>query len=151
MGQLVILWLALLVIFLIVEAACPVHLVSIWFAVGSLAALLADMLGAPIWLQATLFVLVSGALLAMLWPLARKYINPNRTATNVDALIGAVGVVTAAIDNVEAVGQVKLNGMEWSARSTNGEDIPAGCRVKVDKIQGVKVFVTPAEVPAGVK
>ncbi len=136
-------WAALAVIFLIVEIACPLHLVSIWFVVGSLVALVAAMLHWALWLQITLFVVVSGALLALLWPTVRKYLNPKVEKTNLDAVIGTPGLVTVAIENVSAVGQVKLNGMEWTARSTSGDPIPEGTVVRVDKIEGVKVFVTP--------
>ena len=139
-------WLGLLVAFLIVEAACPIHLVSIWFAAGSLAALVVYWLHGPLWLQIVMFLVVSGGLLAALWPIAKKFLNPRVTATNVDSVIGSIGIVTSAIDNIEAHGQVKLNGMEWTARSTTGEPIPEHTRVRVDKIEGVKVFVTPAEV-----
>lgn len=107
-------WLVLLVVFLIAEAACPIHLVSIWFALGALLALLCAALGAPVWLQITLFVVVSGVLLALLWPLAKKFLNSKVTATNVDSVVGSVGRVTADIDNVEARGQVKLGA--WSGR-----------------------------------
>ncbi len=138
-------WLVLLVVFLIAEAACPIHLVSIWFALGALTALLCAALGAPVWLQITLFVAVSGILLALLWPLAKKFLNPQVTATNVDSVIGSVGLVITAIDNVEAQGQVKLGGMEWTARSTSGDPIGVGTEVRVDKVEGVKVYVTPVE------
>lgn len=144
-------WLILLIGFLIVEGACPIHLVSIWFAAGSLVALLVSLLGGAVWLQITLFILVSAVLLALLWPIVQKYMKPKLTATNVDALVGTLGIVVSPIDNVGAVGQVKLNGMEWSARSTTGEPIPQGVKVRVDRVQGVKVFVTPAEVPEEVK
>lgn len=143
----VICWLVLLLIFLVAEAACPIHLVSLWFAVGSLAALLVAMLYGPIWLQITVFLLVSGVLLVLLWPLVRKYLNPNVTKTNLDAVVGSEGLVTAAIDNLSAVGQVKLGAMEWTARSTSGAPIPAGTVIRVDKIEGVKAFVSPVEVP----
>ena len=146
-----LIWLGLLVAFLIVEAVCAVHLVSIWFAVGSLAALVVWMLSGPLWLQVTVFAVVSSALLIALWPLTKKFINPKLTATNIDSVIGSTGRVTATIDNIEAVGQVKLNGMEWTARSTSGEPIEAGTKVRVDRIEGVKVFVSPVEVPASVK
>ena len=142
MDLVAILWFGLMVVFLLVEAACPIHLVSIWFAIGSLVALVVFMLGGPIWLQITLFLIVSCALLAALWPLTKKFLNPHVTRTNVDSVIGSTGLVTAAIDNVEAHGQVKLGAMEWTARSTTGEPIPAGTLVRVDKIEGVKVFVT---------
>ena len=150
MDLVAIIWLGLLIAFLVVEAACPVHLVSVWFAVGSLAALAVFMLGGALWLQITLFVIVSGGLLAGLWPLTKKFLNPKHTSTNIDSVIGSTGLVTAAIDNLEAHGQVKLGAMEWSARSTSGDPIPAGVRVRVDRIEGVKVFVTPVEVPANI-
>lgn len=145
-----IIWAGLIVVFLIVEAACPIHLVSLWFAAGALVAAIAAWLSAPIWLQLVLFVLVSGALLACLWPLVRKYLNPKVTATNIDSVIGSIGLVTAAIDNIAAEGQVKLNGMVWTARSTNGSVIPAGTKVRVDRIEGVKVYVSPAAVSASI-
>ena len=138
-------WAVLAVIFLIVEAACPLHLVSIWFVVGSLVALLAAWLNWAIWLQVTLFIVVSGALLALLWPLVRKHFNPSLTKTNVDAVIGSTGLVTVAIDNLAAVGQVKLGAMEWTARSTDGSQIPAGSVIRVDKVEGVKAFVSPVK------
>ena len=143
-------WVELAVIFLIVEAACPIHLVSIWFVAGALVAMIAAMLHWGLWLQITLFVLVSGVLLAMLWPVVRKYLNPKVEKTNVDAIIGSTGLVTVAIDNLTATGQVKLGAMEWTARSINGDTIPAGTVVRVDHIEGVKVYVSPAEVPAHV-
>lgn len=139
-------WLAIMVVLLIVEAACPIHLVSIWFAAGALVAMIISMLGGELWLQIISFCIVSGALLAGLWPFIRKVLNPHLTKTNVDAIIGKEGIVTADIDNLNAVGQVKLGGMEWTARSTSGENIPAGTRITVDRIEGVKAFVSPAEV-----
>lgn len=139
-------WLILLVGFLAVEAACPIHLVSIWFAVGALIATVVSLLNGPVWLQIVLFLAVSGGLLALLWPMVRKYLNPDLTRTNVDSVIGSEGYITTAVDNVAATGQVKLGGMEWTARSTSGEPIPAGALVKVDRVEGVKVFVTPVKV-----
>ena len=136
-------WFILMVGFLIVEGACPFHLVSIWFAAGSLVAGVASMLSAPLWLQITLFLLVSCTLLAALFPLVKKYLRPNIEKTNVDAVIGSRGYVTEDIDNIDAVGQVKLGGMYWTARSEHGKNIEAGKLVKVDRIEGVKVFVSP--------
>ena len=144
-----IVWLVLLVAFLAAEAA-TVSMVSLWFAVSALAALLVALLGGPGWLQGTLFLVISAVLLALLRPIVRRYISPRITATNVDSVIGSTGLVTAAIDNVSAAGQVKLGAMEWTARSTSGQPIPVGTLVKVDRIEGVKAFVSPAEVPANV-
>lgn len=139
-----IIWLCILVVFLFMEAN-TVSLVSIWFAAGSLAALIASLCGAQPWLQITLFLVVAAASLACLRPLVRKYIKPRIVPTNTDALLNSQGYVTEDIDNLAAHGQVKLGAMEWTARSTNGNPIPQGTLVKVDKIEGVKAFVTPVE------
>ena len=139
-----IIWLGIMVVFLFMEAN-TVSLVSIWFAAGSLAALIASLFGAQLWLQITLFLVVSAATLACLRPLVRKYIKPKIVPTNTDALLQSQGYVTEEIDNLAAHGQVKLGAMEWTARSTNGDPIPQGTLVKVDKIEGVKAFVTPVE------
>ena len=142
-------WLALMVVFLAAEAS-TVGLVSLWFAAGALTALLTALAGGPAWLQTVLFIAVSAGLLLALRPLVKKYLSPKLTATNVDSVVGSTGIVTAAIDNVTAAGQVKLGAMEWTARSTSGQPIPVGTRVKVDRIEGVKAYVSPAEVPADV-
>lgn len=141
-----IIWLSLMVVFLIVEAVCVIHLVSIWFAVGSLAAAIAALLKASVWLQVVLFLVVSCVILALMWPFVQKFLKPGLQKTNLDSIIGSEGLVTADIDNISAHGQVKLGGMEWTARSTSGGPIPAGTRVRVDRIEGVKVFVTPVTV-----
>ena len=142
-GSPIFLWLALFVVFLIVEAG-TVALVSIWFALGALAALVSCALGAEMWLQIAVFLVVSLVLLAVLWKRVRNKLTT--TKTNVDSMIGAEGYVTEAIDNLSYTGRVKLGGITWAARSTSGAGIPVGTLVKVERIEGVKVFVSPAEV-----
>lgn len=145
-----ILWFALFLVFLIIEASCPIHLVSIWFAAGSLVALIASFLGAPLWLEIVLWLVVSSVMVALFWPFIQKFLNPKVEKTNVEAIVGTQGYVTADIDNITATGQVKLGAMEWTARSTSGHPIPKGTLVKVDRIEGVKAFVSVAEVSATV-
>lgn len=140
-----IIWLILMVAFLLTEAA-TVAMVSLWFAAGSLAAMVASLLGAPIWLQVALFLAVAAVLLACLRPLVRKHFTPKLSRTNVDAIVDSQGYVTADIDNVAATGTVKLGAMEWTARSADGSAIPKGTLVKVEKIEGVKAFVSPVKV-----
>ena len=139
-------WLIALVVFLMVEAS-TVTMVSLWFAVGALAALIVSLFAGLGW-QIAVFLVVSAICLTALRPLARKYFKPRITRTNVDAVIGSQGYVTTPIDNMAATGKVKLGAMEWTARSTSGEPIPAGTLVKVDRIEGVKAFVTAVKVPA---
>ena len=140
------LWLALMIGFVAAEAACPFHLVSVWFAVGSLVALVAAALDAQMWLQITLFAVVSVGLLVATLPLVKKFVIPKQAKTNVDSVIGSRGYVTEAIDNLSASGQVKLGGMYWTARSEDGHPIPAGALVEVARIEGVKVFVKTVKV-----
>lgn len=141
-----IIWLGMLLLFLLTEAA-TVSLVSLWFALGALAAIVISLTGGPLWLQALVFVAVSGVTLALLRPLVRKYFKPKLVATNSDALLGTTGQVTQAIDNIAAQGRVKLGGMEWSARSSNGDPIPADALIRVDRIEGAKVLVTIVSLP----
>lgn len=145
-----IIWLVLLVVFIAAEAA-TVTVTSIWFAIGSLVAMIAALLGAHVWLQVILFIVVSACLLLSLRPLLRKYFTPRLVRTNVDAVIGTQGIVLAEIDNIASQGKIKLGAMEWTARSSSGEKIAVGTIVKVDRIEGVKVFVTPVAVPTEVK
>jgi len=142
-----IIWLLIIIALLTVEAS-TVTLVSLWFAAGGLAALIAGLFHAPLWLQLTLFVVVSTVTLACLRPIVRKYLRPRMTKTNVDSVIGTQGYVTTDVDNLNATGTVKLGGMEWTARSVSGDPIKAGTLVTVDRIEGVKAYVSPVKVEA---
>ena len=142
------LWALLAVGFLILEG-CTVAMVSLWFAIGAAAALVLSLLGTAFWLQVAVFLVVSGVLLALLRPMMRKYMKI--TKTNVDSVLGAEGLVTADIDNLTYQGQVKLGAMTWSARSSSGAPIGVGTRVVVDRIEGVKVFVSPVRIPSETK
>ena len=144
-----IFWLAAMVIFMAAEAM-TVTLVSIWFAVGALGAILVALLGGGLILQVTGFLALAVVLLMGLRGVVRKHFTPRITKTNIDSVIGATGIVITPVNNIAALGQVQVDGMEWSARSTTGSHIPAGAVVKVDKIEGVKVFVSLAEEPAKV-
>ena len=142
-------WLALMILFLVAEAV-TVTMVSLWFAAGAVAALIIAVTGGSVVFQIAAFLVVSGALLASLRPMVRKHFTPKLTRTNIDAVIGSEGYVISDIDNLAATGSVKLGAMEWTARSSAGDVIPEGSLVKVDRIEGVKVFVTPVNVHAPV-
>lgn len=136
----VYLWLAVTVVFGAIEAL-TVGIVSIWFALGSLAALIAAALHAETWLQVTVFLAVSVIALILTRPLIKKKILLNTTPTNADMLIGAAGVVEDSIDNLSGAGSVKIQGKVWSARSISGDTIASGSIVTVVKIEGVKLIV----------
>ena len=141
----VIFWIAALVVFIVVEAV-SVGLVSIWFALGSVAALICAMLHGPIWLQILWFVAVSAVTLYFTRPLVKKYVNAKSVATNADRNIGRHAVVTERIDNLSSTGAVQLDGVAWTARSvSDDEPIEKGTTVTVREIRGVKLVVEPAE------
>lgn len=134
-------WVVSLVVFLIVEAVTA-GLVSIWFVFGSLVALICAALGAAVWLQIFWFVIVSVATLVLTRPLVKRYVDSRSVATNADRSIGRAAVVTERIDNLAATGAVKLDGVVWTARSTDDAvAIETGERVTVRAIEGVKLIV----------
>ncbi len=136
------LWLGAIVLFAVVEAS-TVAMVSLWFMGGSLAAFIASLLSAPLWLQVLLFAGVSLGLIACLRPFVKKFIHPKLTATNFDRIVGKTAPVTERIDNLEGTGAVKVEGSVWSARSEDGQPIEVDTVVKILYIQGVKVIVAP--------
>lgn len=141
-------WLALLILFGVVEAATAA-LTSIWFAAGSLAAMVAALLGGGIWLQVLLFVVVSAATLAVTRPLVRRYVDSRKVPTNVGRLMGQTARVTETIDNIAGTGTVYIDGKTWSARSADGAPIAKDTLISVQRVEGVKLIVEKEEVPYG--
>lgn len=137
-----ILWLVLLIAFAGLEGLTA-GLVSIWFCAGSLVALVASWFDASLLVQIGLFVIVSLIAMALVRPMARKWIQPKMVKTNADRILDQEGVVLEAIDNLRASGQIKIGGAVWTARAQNDELIPEGVRVRVVRIEGVKAIVSP--------
>lgn len=133
-------WLIVLVV-LVTGEAITVGLTFIWFAVGALGGLVVAVLGGPIWLQVVVFLALSAVTLVLVRPAAAKLLTPGISPTNADRVIGQIALVTEQIDNIAETGQVKLFGQVWSARSETGEIISAQNRVRILRIEGVKVFV----------
>lgn len=133
-------WIVMLVAFIVIEALTA-QLVTIWFAVGSVAALVSQMLGAKVWLQWLIFVVVSAIVIVATRPLVKKLTKQKAQPTNADRCIGQTAVVTERIDNISGKGAVRVNGIEWSARSESGEIIEENLTVTVTRIDGVKLIV----------
>ena len=133
-------WLGLLILFGIGEAI-TVGLTSIWFAAGSLAALICSMAGGNLALQLILFFVVSALSIVAFRPIAQKYIFNKVEATNVDSIIGRRVLVTEKISNLQSMGTVQIGGLTWSARSAENCEIPMGTLVRILRVEGVKVFV----------
>ena len=141
MDTALIIWLALLVGTLILEAVTQ-QLFSIWFSAGALAAVIAGLFGAGIWLQIVIFVLVTAVSLLATRPLARRLQRKKIEPTNADRYVGCSAVVLEEIDNLKGTGSIKVSGQTWSVRSANGSVIPAGATVQTVSIQGAKMLVS---------
>lgn len=138
MGE-IIFWAVAFVILTIVEIG-TYQLVSIWFAISSLLSLLCAVLGFSIAVQGAVFVVASVILLIATRPFIRKFLKNRNVPTNADLDIGKVAVVIEEINNGIS-GRVRLNGVDWAARSTDKSVISVGSNVIVEKIDGAKLIV----------
>lgn len=138
-------WLILFIILLVIEFV-TMGLTTIWFAGGALVAFVVALLTDALWLELVLFCAVSLVLLFATRPLAVKWLNKDRTMTNVDSAIGKTAVVTKTIRNLHGEGEALLEGMTWTARTEDDAAVvEEGKLVKVLRISGVKLIVE--EVP----
>lgn len=141
----VIVWLAILIILVVIEIF-TLGLTTIWFAGGALVAIIVAAVGGPVWLQITLAIIVAMVLLFFTRPIAMKYFNRDREKTNAESLVGRQAIVTGEINNLQGIGQVTVNGMEWTARSIiDGQTIEPGEVVIIRGINGVKLLVECGE------
>ena len=126
---------------LVAGEAATVGLVCIWFAAGAVGGFLVAVLGGQFWFQLVVFTAVSALTLALVRPAASRFVRPRRSPTNADRVVNQSALVTETVDNEAGTGQVNVLGQIWSARSQLGVVIPAGTQVKVQRIEGVRVFV----------
>ena len=141
MEQMEIIWLALTAVLLIIEIA-TLGLTTIWFAAGALFAFFAALLGMNQGIQIGVFVVVSVVLLFFTRPLAVKYLNTKTIKTNTEALVGKTARVIVDINNLKSQGQFVINGLEWTARSSDDTVVfKIGDAVTIVGIEGVKLIV----------
>ena len=133
-------WLIAFVLFAAVEFATSMALISIWFAAGSLVALVLSAFDVPLWIQLLVFILVSAILLICTRSIAKKHAK-NNIDTNIKIIIGKTAKVIEDIDNLKATGRVRLDGVDWTAISDTGEIIEKDSHVTVTKIEGSKLYV----------
>lgn len=134
-------WIGLMIILAVVEFSTS-NLVTIWFVVGALATAVVSFFVPSFAVQLIVFVLVSFISLIATRPLMKKIKKTKFEPTNADRNIGKIAVVTQEINNVAGTGQVKLGGEIWTARTVDGEVVPEGTQVTVEKISGVKLMVS---------
>ncbi|MCG8540888.1 MAG: NfeD family protein [Clostridia bacterium] len=126
-------------VFAVIEAF-TLGIATIWFAIGALFAMLAAMIGVGLIGQIFIFLIASSVLIYFTRPLAKKYLKIGNTKTNVNSIVGLVGLVTKKIEPFNT-GQVKVSGQIWTAKSYNNKEIEEGEEVKVIKVEGVKLIV----------
>lgn len=138
-----IIWLLVLIVSVIGELM-TMGLTSIWFAGGALVAIVLALIHVPFSIQIIIFGIVSAVLIIFTRPIAIKYFNKDRVRTNVESLVGRQGIVISEIDNLQNIGQITVNGQEWSARTVDSEiKLPVGAVVEIVSISGVKLMVKP--------
>ena len=133
-------WLIVFVVFGALELG-TMGLTCIWFAVGALAGCVTSLLTDNWIIQAIVFIVVTIVVLIFVRPFAMKFINNNAEKTNVDSMKGKTGKVLDTIDNVNATGKIMVDGMEWTARSVDGDVIQKEELVTIVSVEGVKAMV----------
>ncbi|NLA73752.1 MAG: NfeD family protein [Clostridiales bacterium] len=133
-------WLALLIVFIVVEIA-TVQIVTIWFAAGALASLITSLLTENLVIQGAVFLTTSLLSLVFTRPLVKKLMKNDVQPTNADRYIGKEGFVTEEINNILGTGSITVSGVTWTARSYEDSIIPKDTKVVIEKISGVKAIV----------
>lgn len=144
----VLVWIGALIAFIVIEAL-TVQMLTVWFALGSLAALIATLCSASVPVQIAVFAAVSLIALIVTRPFVKKFTGLKYSPTNADRYIGEKAIVTQTIDNIHETGCVKVKGTMWTARSADNSIIGEGETVTVEKIEGVKLIVEKLSVTQG--
>ena len=137
-------WLIAAGVFFVIEIA-TVGFLIFWLGIGALFAMITSFLTENILIQTIVFVVTSSILIPLTKPLADKFSNKKTIPTNSYSLLNKHGIVVADINSIEGIGQVKVDGEIWSAKSITEETITKGTEVTVDKIDGVKLVVSKCE------
>lgn len=135
-----LIWLAVTIGLCVLEAT-TVDLVAIWFALGSFVAMIVSLFNAPPWLQVLIFIVVAITALASTRRIVKQKLNVRKVRTNLDSVVGKIGIVLDDIDNFASKGRVNAIGLDWTARSEDGLPIESGSHVLVKAIDGVKLIV----------
>ncbi|MBO6107903.1 MAG: NfeD family protein [Eubacterium sp.] len=140
MDTMLFIWLGIVIVTLVIEIITQ-GLTTIWFSIGGAVSALLTIWDVPVWIQIAVFAGVSILIMLLVRPVAKRIMSPSITPTNIDQLIREEGFVLEEIDNSRETGKVRLRGIEWMARSADGEIIPAGVNVSIKSIEGVKLIV----------
>lgn len=134
-------WLIVAAVFLVVELATSLALVTIWFIPPALLAAGLAYLDIPLAVQILVFLVGSAVLFYFFFKFVRKGQEP----TNADRIIGREAEVIEEINPLAGTGLVCIGGQIWSACVEGDKVYPKGELVKVVGILGVKAQVVPLE------
>ena len=137
-----IVWAAIFILALAAESQTA-ELVAIWFMPGALISLVLSFFNVPVWIQITVFAVLSAVLLVLAFKFFRRLLlkDVGRTKTDTDLLIGKQARVEEDIDNAQMQGAVKIDGKIWSARMVDdSQKATVGEFVIVESISGVKLI-----------
>ena len=134
-------WVALVIIFALIEVF-TLGLTTVWFALAALVLVFLSFLNISMPVQFLIFLIISAALLVFTRPLAVKKFKMGGEKTNVDSLPGKRALVIKKIGEFE-MGEAKVNGQIWTARSDNNTEIAEGEKCEVLRIEGVQLIVRP--------
>lgn len=132
-----IFWLVLVIVLAIIEIA-TVNLLTIWFVISGIVAMILSFFIDDVTIVSTTFAVLGIILLFTTRPILKRILPTQRARTNIDRVIGMNGLVTEEIKKNQ-VGEVKVDGKSWSAISN--KKIAVGETVVVDAIDGVKLVV----------
>lgn len=136
-----IFWLIAAGVFFIIEMA-TIGFLSFWLGLGSLLAMVTSFFIDNFVVQLIVFLVTSTLLIIFTRPLVNKFIKvPKELKTNAYSIIGKKGVVVTKINNIDGVGQIKVDGDVWSAKAFSDEEIEKNVEVEVVEIDGVKAVV----------
>lgn len=130
-------WIGLFILFLIIEGM-TMELVTIWFALGSLCAYIVSLMGAPFWLQLTVFLVSTILMLVLVFPFVRRKLKVGGHKTNVDSLVGRKAVITEKVE-FNKIGVASINGVLWSATGEGTFDV--GETVLIKEVKGNRLII----------
>lgn len=136
-------WVVVLLITLLLEFESQ-QLVTIWFSVGSILALILAAFNVHYIWQIASFVVLSTVLVLATRPLSRRFMRREIIATNIDSIIGKQGIIITDV-SLDVRGEVKVESRIWVAFVTSNIHIEKGTKVIVMDVEGNKLLVEPID------
>lgn len=135
----IVVWTIVIIGSIIIETETS-ELVSCWFALSGIVALVLALCKVDLLIQCLVFVAVSAVLVIATRPIIKKFNAIEDIPTNVDRLIGMTGVITKKVHGDEK-GEIKVNYQRWTAINKCDEVFEVGEKAIVSYIDGNKLVI----------